>query len=104
MRVNNIFVEILLCTFIAVLSTSAAIAQRRDVPLGWMEIRTCNLSFFTPESLQATEQRPIDSCLAGYSDGKIELALDYGYYSGVGDLIGDKRNVSRRSIVISGKK
>lgn len=57
--------------------------QSSDVPEGWKEVEKCGLRFLLPESMEDQQRHGKDSCVAVYSDERLELRLDYGWYSAV---------------------
>jgi hypothetical protein len=107
MRATFAHVPPLLTVFIAVAfaipAFDHAAAQNQAVNDEWVTVHVCHLSLLLPKDLKRTDIRGIDSCMAEFTNQKIRLYLDYGYYSG--PKVKSERDVDfkEQSILIDGK-
>jgi hypothetical protein len=58
--------------------------QSANIPKGWKVVEKCGLRFQLPKSMNDKSTPGTDSCTAVYSNERLGLSIDYGWYSGVG--------------------
>ena len=78
-------------------------AQNQAVNDEWVTVHVCHLSFLMPKDLKQTDLRGIDSCIAEFTNGKIRLYLDYGYYTGPKKKSARDFDFKEQSIMVDGK-
>jgi hypothetical protein len=93
-----------LSVLVAVIFAAASVGygQSAGIPKGWKEVDKCGLRFRVPESMTDEKREGIDSCVAVYSNDRLVLSIDYGWYSGVGKF-DSYQNYKEQKIVIDGK-
>ena len=87
----------------AVPALGHAAAQNQSVNDDWVTVHVCHLSLLIPKDLKRTDIRGIDSCMAEFTNQKIRLYLDYGYYSGPKVKSERDSDFREQSILIGGK-
>jgi len=68
-------------TFGAGLSRGATYDNAGD---NWIRVEACSISFLIPRNLKRTSREGVDSCVAEFTDDKMTLSIDHGWYGGPG--------------------
>lgn len=79
-------------------------AQNSKVASGWKKVSICDISFIVPKNLKNNNARGIDSCVASFSNDKIGLGIDYGWYSSASTKYESYTDFKEEFIQIDGKK
>lgn len=94
---STVFIAIAFAAF------DQAAAQNQAVNDEWVTVHVCHLSFLIPKDLKRTDARGVDSCVAEFTNQKIRLYLDYGYYTGPKEKSVRDFDFKEQSILIGGK-
>ena len=70
---------IFLCSFIG---ATNIYAQASSIPSDWTKITACKITFLIPKDLKNENAEGVDSCIAAFSNNKMRLSIDYGWYGG----------------------
>lgn len=80
-----------------------AAAQNQDMNDEWVTVHVCHLSLLIPKDLKRTDIQGVDSCVAEFTNQKITLYLDYGYYTGPKEKSVRDFDFKEQSILVGGK-
>jgi hypothetical protein len=88
---------------LAVPAFDRARAQNQAVNDEWVTIHVCHVSFLIPKDFKRTDIQGVDSCVAGFTNEKVYLSLDYGHYTGPKEKSVRDFDFKEQSIMVGGK-
>jgi hypothetical protein len=101
----RLFISILFLAFaFGHIGVTDSYAQMSSVPSGWTKITACKIIFSIPKEFKNENAEGRDSCIAAFSNGKMRLSIDYGWYGGVYTKHETRLIFNEETIKIDGKK
>ena len=92
---------LLVCVFAYNLESAA---QKRVVPKGWKQVKTCDFTFLVPKKLKDAKPKSLDSCIAGFRSKEVSIYIDVGNYNGETKQDDTMLDFKEEFITVDGKK